>query len=188
MEHLEGSINLADGPSRWPDYEIGYERPVARLLATASLELYDNLRPASIAAQTSDNLAVEGLAKLVYQPMMDGTDTPTEKRQWEVVTGVLTYKGRIYVQAIHSLCQTVISLFHDIAESGHFGAAKTTELVSRDFYWPVMDSHVHRYVSRCEVCHRIKAPRHVKHGINMPLKTPSRPWAGVMMDFVTDLP
>jgi hypothetical protein len=29
MEHLEGSKNPADGPSRRPDYEIGYESPVA---------------------------------------------------------------------------------------------------------------------------------------------------------------
>jgi len=29
IEHLEGSKNPADGPSRRPDYEIGYEMPVA---------------------------------------------------------------------------------------------------------------------------------------------------------------
>jgi len=89
---------------------------------------------------------------------------------------------------IDSLRGRVISLFHDNPESGHFGALKTPELASRDFYWPAMDSHVRRCVSGCEVCHRIKAPRHARYGINMPLKTPSRPWEGVRMDFVTDLP
>jgi len=29
IKHLERSKNPADGPSRRPDYEIGYERPVA---------------------------------------------------------------------------------------------------------------------------------------------------------------
>ena len=82
----------------------------------------------------------------------------------------------------------MISLFHDNPESGHFGALKTTELVSRDCYWPAMDSGVRMYVSGCEVCHRIKAPQHARHGINMPLETPSRPWEGVTIDFVTDLP
>jgi len=38
IEHLEGSKNPADGASRRPDYEIGYEGPVARLLATVSVE------------------------------------------------------------------------------------------------------------------------------------------------------
>jgi hypothetical protein len=58
-EHLEGSKNPADGPSRRPHYEIGYERPVARLLATVSVELYDVLMPTIIDAQASDPLAVD---------------------------------------------------------------------------------------------------------------------------------
>jgi hypothetical protein len=51
-----------------------------------------------------------------------------------------------------------------------------------------MDSHVRKYVSGCEVCHRIKAPRQARHGINMPSEILSRPWEGVTMDFVTELP
>jgi len=34
----------------------------------------------------------------------------------------------------------------------------------------------------------MKAPRHARHGINMPLPLPFRPCEGVIMDFVTDLP
>jgi hypothetical protein len=37
IDHLEGSQNLADVPSRRPDYKICYERPVARPLATVSV-------------------------------------------------------------------------------------------------------------------------------------------------------
>jgi len=29
IKHLGGTKNPADGPTGWPDYEIGYERPVA---------------------------------------------------------------------------------------------------------------------------------------------------------------
>jgi len=143
---------------------------------------------AIIAAQASDPLAVDISAKLVDRPMIDGTDTATEESQWLVVAGVLTYEGKIYVPAINSLRGKVISLFHNIPESGHFGALETTELVSREFYWPAMDTRVRKYVSGCEVCHRIKAPRHARHGINMPLEIPSRRWEGVTQDFVTDLP
>ena len=82
----------------------------------------------------------------------------------------------------------MISLFHDNPESGHFGALKTTELVARDFYWQAMDSRVRKYGIGCEVGHRIKAPRHATHRINMPLETLSRPWAGATMDFITDSP
>ena len=101
--------------------------------------------------------------------------------------GGIDLRGRIYVPAVDSPCGKVISLFHDNPESGHFGALKTTELVSRDFYCPAMDSHVCKYVSGCIVCHRIKAPRHARHGIKMPLETPTRPSEGITMDFVTYL-
>jgi hypothetical protein len=120
IQHLEGSKNRADGPSRPPDYEIGYERPVARLLATVAVEPYDDLMPAIIAAQASDTLAVDVSAKLVDRPMLDGTHTGQEESQWTVVAGGLTYSGRIYVPATDSLRGKVISLFHDNPESGHF--------------------------------------------------------------------
>ena len=169
IEHLEGSKNPADGPSRHPDYEIGYERLVARLLATASVEPYDNLMTAIIAAQASDPLVADVSATLINRPMKQGTYTANEESHWKVVAGALTSHGRLYVSATDSLPGKVISLFHDNPESGHFGALKTTELVSRYFYWPAMDSGVRKYVSGCELCHRTKAPWHARLGINMPL-------------------
>jgi len=109
-----------------------------------------------IAVQASDSLAVNVSAKLVDWPAADYTVTAGKESQRNVVVGALTYQGRLYVPAANALCGKVISLFHDNPESGHFGALKTTELVSRDFNWPAMDSHVRKYVSGCEVCHQIK--------------------------------
>jgi len=51
-----------------------------------------------------------------------------------------------------------------------------------------MDATVRKYIARCELCHRIKAPRHAHHGTNVPLPPPSRPSEGDTMHFVTDLP
>ena len=150
---LEDSKNPAGGPFRRPDYEIGYERPVARPLTTVSVEPYDDLMPALIAAQASDLLAANISEQLVDRPMIECSDTPKEKSQLKLVVGVLTYEGRIYVPVVDSLLGNVFSLFHDNPESGHFGALKTTELVSRDFYFAVMDSRVRKDVSGYEVCH-----------------------------------
>jgi hypothetical protein len=94
----------------------------------------------------------------------------------------------MYVPSGGSLRGNVISLFHDNHESGHFGALKTTELVSRDLYWAALDLHVRRCVSACTVCHRINAPRHARHGIKIPWEMPQPLWEGITMDFVTDLP
>jgi len=105
-----------------------------------------------------------------------------------VVKGALSYEGRIYVPGVNSFCGKVIRLFHDTPESSHFGAVKTTELESRDFYWPAMDSHIHQYVSGCELCHRMQVPQHPRYGINMPLETPSQAWEHIAMTFVNDFP
>ena len=115
------------------------------------------------------------------------SNTPEDENQWKVIAGALTYEGRIYVPADQPLRARVLSLFHDNPESGHFRAFKTTELVSRDFYWPAIDTHIRKYISGCEVCHHVKAPRYTRHGTMMSLAPPKRPWEGVTMDFVTDL-
>jgi hypothetical protein len=119
--------------------------------------------------------------------MIDCTDTAKRRSQWKVIAGVLTNNVRIYVPVINSLRGKVISLIHDIPESGHFAALKTTVLGSRDYYWPVLDSRVRKYVRGSDVGHRIKAPRHARHGMNMPLEAPSQAWEGITMDSVTDM-
>jgi len=69
-QHLAGNRNPADGPSRRPDYEIGYGRPTARLLATlAAFESY-NLLPAIKTAQATDTLATDVNKKIVDIPMV----------------------------------------------------------------------------------------------------------------------
>jgi hypothetical protein len=48
------------------------------MLATVSVEPYDDFIPASIAAQASDPLANEVSAKLADRPMIERTDTAKE--------------------------------------------------------------------------------------------------------------
>jgi len=95
IEHMEGSMNVADGPSRRPDYKIGYARLVARQLATVSVEPYDDLMPAIIEGQASDPLAVDVSANLVDRLVIDAKDTAQEESQSKVVAGVLTDEGRL---------------------------------------------------------------------------------------------
>jgi hypothetical protein len=207
IEHLDGTKNPADGPSQRPDYEEGYERPSARLLATTTSYQYlfanaveiepikKDLQAEIIESQKTDGLATELLRKLdkrgrdhltkqVTKQHVTEEETTTE--DWAVSAGALTYEGRVYVP--EGLRSKVTALHHDNPESGHFGALKTAELVSRNFYWPALQTSVRQYVAGCEVCQRIKAARHAKYGVIIPIEPPSQPWEGVTMDFVTDLP
>jgi len=192
IQHLEGKKNPADGPSSRPDYEEGYERPTARPLATlaaTTVSPFDDLPPAIKAAQDTDPLGTDMKNKIGYPGLPKGQDGSTDKEadmQWKVIAGALTFEGRIYVP--ETLRNQVISLFHDNPESGHFGALRTAELVSRDFYCLGLDTTVLKYVAGCEVCHRIKAPGHPRYAANMPLPPPYNPWDAIAMDFVTNLP
>ena len=90
--------------------------------------------PAIIVAQAADPLAVYVLAKLVDRQIADGTDSAGKENEWKIIVGALTYNGSISIPAVNHLRGKVISLFHHNPESGHFGALKTAEPVSRDFY------------------------------------------------------
>ena len=124
IEHQDGKKNTADGPSRRPGYEIGYEHMTAKLLATLAAttitESYDDLLPEIKAAQLTDLLTTE------IRPTLVDVSTADES-QWRSIDGALTYEGRIYVPA--ALRCRVTSLFHDNPESGHVGVLKTAELV-----------------------------------------------------------
>jgi hypothetical protein len=207
IEHLDGTKNRADGPSRRPDYEEGYERPSKRLLATSTSTSYQylfanaveiepiqkDLLAAIIEAQKTDVLSTELLHKggrdQVTKQHVTGHMTKDETTEdWAVSAGALTFEGRVYVPDSDELRSKVIALHHDNSESGHFGALKTAELISRNFYWPALQTSVRQYVAGCEVCHQVKAARYARYGVNMPIEPPNQPWERVTMDFVTDLP
>ena len=96
IEHLEGKKNPTDGPSRRPDYEIGYETPTARLLATLAtnaVELYDDLLQEIKTAQTIDALAADVKRRIVLTPIIDIPDLQTidyveddSSNEWKVTT------------------------------------------------------------------------------------------------------
>jgi hypothetical protein len=101
---------------------------------------------------------------------------------------IITIRKSHFLTVPEGLRSKVTALHHDNPKSGHFGGLKTAELISRNFHWLALQTSVRQYGAGCEVCHRVKAARHTRYGVNMPIEPPSQPWEGVTMDFVTDLP
>ncbi|KAH0608772.1 uncharacterized protein H6S33_001000, partial [Morchella sextelata] len=83
----------------------------------------------------------------------------------------LLYRGSLYVPDYDPLKLRILQLHHDAASAGHPGREKTFELISRDYYWPL-----------------IKPNTHGKLGVLRPLPIPEQPWQEVSMDFITGLP
>lgn len=103
-----------------------------------------------------------------------------------VKDGVLFYHGRLYVPEACRL--TILTACHDSPLAGHWGAKKTQDFISRDFWWPHLQQTVSDYVGTCQVCQRTKAARDKPSGLLHPLPVPSARWASVTMDFMVSLP
>lgn len=107
----------------------------------------DDHMAAIIAAQASDSLTVDISVKLLQQTATDGKNTIRMLSQWSVIAVALNYEKRTYMSAVNSLCRNGINVFCENLDCCLVGALKTTQLVSRDFYWLAMDWHVPKYVS-----------------------------------------
>ena len=230
LDHITGSKNPADGPSRRPDYAENVDLPSGTLIPQSALRFLPNLLPpsagpapgnSSILASAEASLSSSGTRRLAsntpvfanlavftvesslrqrildalsVDPLADeqrrisATATATANSPWSWENGLLLYKNLIYVPQDDAIRLELLQQHHDSPLAGHFGIAKTHELLSRNYYFPGMLSFVKSYVSTCDLCSRGKAPRHAKHGELSPLPVPSGPWKSVSCDFITDLP
>jgi len=75
IENLEGKMNPADGPLRWPDYEIHFQNITAWLLATLAVttitKSYGDLLLDIKAAQETDISAIKILPTQVNVSNID---------------------------------------------------------------------------------------------------------------------
>ena len=113
-------------------------------------------------------------------------DNPTSPWSWQ--DGLLLHDNLIYVPHDDALRVELMRTHHDDPLAGHYGVAKTFELLSRNYYFPGMHAYVKKYVSTCDLCSRSKTPRHPKHGELAPLPAPPGPWKGISCDLIVDLP
>jgi hypothetical protein len=77
---------------------------------------------------------------------------------------------------------------HCSAPAGHFGVAKSVELISRDYWFPKMRRVVGKFIANCDACQRSRPHRHAPYGLLHPLPVPAAPWTDISMDWITDLP
>ena len=183
--HTSGKRNPADGPSHRPDYAMGNELPQGSVLPPRSLRyLTDSMgvntitipsRDQIIAAYESDDVACHHAEATSLQPPWSYDDA-----------GLLLHKGLIYVP--QSMRMSVLKDHHDAPLAGHCGVARTIELLSRNYWFPGMQSFVKNYVNSCFLCQQAKPPRHLRHGELAPLPVPTSPWKGLSCDLITDLP
>src|SRR6266850_1456598 len=134
----------------------------------------------------TDVLHMQGLMK--HRATLE---TWRAKYNVEYCPGGLWWKGdSLVIVENDDLRRGVITLFHDSLPAGHPGIAKTTNAISRYYWWPGMKDYITQYIKGCATCQMNK--------VNMnPTKPPlypitpapdTLPFQTIALDFITKLP
>jgi len=145
-------MGKADGLSRRPDWQEGVEKDnedqtLIKLEWVRGVETIvgeGNLREKIKMVQKGDERvvkAVEELKKAEVKMLRD--------EEWEIEDGVVLKERRIYMLE-GELRGEIIQLYHDTPVGEHGGRWKTTELVTRNYWWPGVTKEVGRYMDGCD--------------------------------------
>lgn len=132
------------------------------------------------ASYLGDAQAKELLTKLAV--------TPHYKEHFTLNSGIIRYKGKIWIGSNKELQKRIIAAMHDTAVGGHSGIPVTLRKLKQLFFWQGMKAAVHAYVKSCTICQRAKPDRNRYPGLLQPLPIPNHAWQIVTMDFIEGLP
>ncbi|EDN07175.1 hypothetical protein HCAG_03706 [Histoplasma mississippiense (nom. inval.)] len=165
--------------------ETVYNLPTQRLLEfIGELQQGDALTAARI-----QKLKEEGSGSNLEGASPERGGAAEEPSRWQLgECGLLLLNGSVFVPRSRAVRQELLRIHHDDPHAGHFGLEKTEELLRRKYVWDKLRTDVKEYVETCDVCQRIKVPRHKQYGELAPLPVPKGPWQDLSMDFIVDLP
>jgi len=190
LKYIPGkSMGKADGLSRRLDWQEGVEKDNEDqtlikpewVRGAETIVEEGNLRERIKTAQRGDEKIVEAVEELMKARVKTLRD-----EEWEIEDGVVLKEGRIYVPE-GELRGEIIRLHHDTPVGGHGGRWKTTELVTRNYWWPGITKEVGKYVDGCNTCQRYKNQSEAPAGKLMPNVIPEKPWSHISADFITKL-
>ena len=193
------SMGKPDAMSRRHDFSEGSkasDAPAHTLLKPRQLQLAavrtsssESRLLSDIRAAQPDDPALKTLLPFLRDPEIPrDDDVQRQLRGFSYNNNLVLFNGLVYVPDDDAIKAQILRQCHDAKSAGHFGQTRTFELVTRDFFWPRARRFVNRYVSTCDTCARMKAPRHKRHGFLVPLPAPERPWTSISMDFIVGLP
>jgi len=189
------SIGKADSLSRQPDWKKGVERDNEN--RTMIKKEWLKVRAMQVAEVIIDGVDLlekirgseakdDEVVKAVEEMKRAGVKILKDK-EWREENGLMLRDGKVYVPKNKKLRVEVIQLHHDMPVEGHGGQWKTTELVTRNFWWPGVTKEVKKYVEGCDMCQRNKNQTEAPAGKLMPNTVPAKPWTHISVDFITKL-
>ena len=108
--------------------------------------------------------------------------------EWQLEGNLVLKEGKVYMPKDEELRVEIIQLHYDILVAGYRGKWKTTELVTRNYWWPGVTRNVGRYVEECDICQRIKNRTEILIVKLKLSEVPKRPQIYLIVDLITKLP
>ena len=197
LKHVPGSkMGKANGLSRRSDWEkrgegdneekvllkpewLEVKRIQVGEVIVEGIDILDRIRKSG----AKDNEVVK-----VVEEMKKAGIKMLRDEEWREEDGLLLKEEKVYMPKDEALRVEVIRLHHDTPVGGHGGQWKTTELVTRNFWWPGVTREVKQYVEGYDACQRNKNCTEQLAGKLMPNSIPEKAWTHISADFITKLP
>ena len=103
-------------------------------------------------------------------------------------TGILRFRGRLYVPNCEGLRTEILNETHSSAYAMHPGGTKMYHELKKKFWWEGMKRDIGEFVAKCLTCQQVKIEHQRPAGVLQPLQIPEWKWEHINMDFVTGLP
>lgn len=107
---------------------------------------------------------------------------------YELVHGIVRYKGRVALPSQSELITALLKEYHDSPIGGHSGEFKAYQRAAKEWYWKGMRKAIAKYVRECSICQQQKQSSLRPAGLLQPLPVPTRIWEDISLDFVEGLP
>src|SRR6202795_3363892 len=133
IKYRPGKENhVADSLSRRPDHMLA---PIHQTSIDIDSELLDTIK-----AEYNNDLATREIISKGHP-------------SYRVTNGlVYTLDGKLYVPFTDTIRARIIKEHHDTPTNGHLGEHKTSERISRYYYWPGMRKSLKKNIQQCKSC------------------------------------
>lgn len=174
IQYQSGDTNVvADILSRNPLYDEG-QRSLSHMSTVTTTDVSAELKEA-------------GKVDVDYCALLNGDKKHGDG--FSVKNGLVYFHDRVVIPSSATSLQTkLLSECHETPIGGHYGVAKTAELLTRHYYWKKQHETVRCFVDSCITCSRSKASNALSAGLLQPIETPPRRWDVITMDFIGPLP
>lgn len=180
LHHQAGKLNqIADFLSRGGDLKKGVKDNENIVMLKPEI-----FRPLTF---VDDEGIMEEIRKTKEWDDKIKTALKNKDENYKEMNRVVIYKGLVYVLKNRKLREKIIAAHHDTIIAGHPGQHKTTEYVTRNYWWPTMSGQIARYCVGCIRCQESKPRVGTPAAPLNPHEIPSEPWQNISVDFIDPL-